>query len=292
MLNKPTSKVFAADMQGNQAWKYAHCKRDGHFLRISAPMDRLAGDIIVETSNPTDITHTLRWHSTIQEAAVCMPPGAVVLCECWAAGVQATSIKTLINDQDERLRIDAFAIQCWPDLKHEALTNLTLLQTSHRAAKAGFPFITYKDITEDQAIASLLKDRQFDPCLEGYVLKNGNLLDWCKLKPEKTIDLIFRGITNAKPGKYQGQVGAITCCTAEGFNVADCSGMTDAVRMDLTGNWRHLLGSVVEVEYQGVGSRGKLRHPRFVRFRDDKEPAACTVNQDVDLENIWIKNKG
>jgi len=44
---------------------------------------------------------------------------------------------------------------------------------------------------------------------------------------------------------------------------------------------------VMEVSYQYVGDKGRLRHPNFVRWREDKPAAECTLSQDDDLVYYW-----
>lgn len=286
---KQKASVFNESMQGKRFWQYAHCKRDGHFISIESPCDRLAGDVRVFTSNPTDITHALRgWHPNIKAFAATAPSGCIILAEMWASGVPASSIKTLINNEDPRLQVQGFAVHTWPNVSGESLKACSLETAADMVQSCGLQFIEYRKLHKEQKISELLLDRKFDPDLEGYVLKNGNLLDWFKLKPELTIDLVFTNITNGE-GKYQGLVGSVVCRTAEGYEVANVSGMDDDIRAYITKHWRSLLGSVVEVEYQGVGSLGRLRHPRFKRFRDDKPASQCTIDQDEILQNTVAK---
>ena len=110
------------------------------------------------------------------------------------------------------------------------------------------------------------------------MFKDGNLLNFEKWKPVKTLDAV---VTDIKPGKgkYDNQVGALIL-SVEGREVANVSGMSDAERAAMG---EHNIGQVVEVAYQYVGSKGRLRHPRFIRFRDDKLPEQCLLSQDSDL---------
>ena len=46
----------------------------------------------------------------------------------------------------------------------------------------------------------------------------------------------------------------------------------------MTENQKELIGSVLEVKANELfKDTGKLRHPRFLRFRTDKSPLECTL---------------
>jgi DNA ligase-1 len=96
---------------------------------------------------------------------------------------------------------------------------------------------------------------------------------WMKLKPEETYDVVITGVKAGK-GKYEGSLGALRYQ----YQGKDCStsGMTDQERDDW---WKlhkkgKLVGRMVEVKCAGVTEKGSLRHPRFIRFRDDKQEVA------------------
>lgn len=60
------------------------------------------------------------------------------------------------------------------------------------------------------------------------------------------------------------------------MEVCECSGFDDETREYFTENETELLGSVVEVKANGVMTdSGRMRHPRFLRMRDDKAPEQC-----------------
>ena len=63
--------------------------------------------------------------------------------------------------------------------------------------------------------------------------------------------------------------------------------MSDAIRLDVSEDRGAYLGKVIEVRYQYIGDKGRLRHPNFVRWRDDKPPDECTLSKDSDLFNYW-----
>jgi DNA ligase-1 len=106
--------------------------------------------------------------------------------------------------------------------------------------------------------------------LARYEWEGKRSFSWMKMKPQETYECIVKGVKLGK-GKYEGTLGALVL----DYNGKECrtSGMTDAERDEM---WRmhkrnKLKGRMVEVEAQLVTKAGALRHPRFKRFRPDKE---------------------
>ena len=58
--------------------------------------------------------------------------------------------------------------------------------------------------------------------------------------------------------------------------VGECSGMNEETREYMTKNRDSLIHTVIEVGANEILKTGKLRHPRFIRFREDKEAERCT----------------
>lgn len=59
--------------------------------------------------------------------------------------------------------------------------------------------------------------------------------------------------------------------------VGDCGGFDDEMRKYFTDNRDSMIGKVIEVKAnEQYKDTGKLRHPRFLRMRDDKDNLACT----------------
>lgn len=63
------------------------------------------------------------------------------------------------------------------------------------------------------------------------------------------------------------------------IHVGDLSGVTDEVKQ----NWKDYVGTVVEISCMEIsedknGNKG-FRHPKCIRYRNDKDPKECTIDQ-------------
>ena len=94
--------------------------------------------------------------------------------------------------------------------------------------------------------------------------------NWMKLKNQETEDLIVKDAFEGT-GKYEGQLGGIICDRA-GVEVRVGGGFSDLERVELWADHQagKLVGRMAEVEYHEVTPDGSLRHPRLLRWRDDK----------------------
>ncbi|KAE8546122.1 ATP-dependent DNA ligase [Marinobacter nauticus] len=94
--------------------------------------------------------------------------------------------------------------------------------------------------------------------------------NWLKIKDQQTVDAPIIGLEEGT-GKYRGMLGAVIV-DLEGVEVRVGSGFTDEQRLVM---WVDVvrdnsMGRLIEIEYHEKTPDGSLRHPRFVRFRDDK----------------------
>lgn len=115
---------------------------------------------------------------------------------------------------------------------------------------------------------------------------------WYKIKAQHSVDVVILGFTEGE-GKYSGQIGAVIFGQSERAMLKDaprqkydfvnvpglgryiprgqCSGMTDAMRLEFSQNRSSYTGAIMEITHNGLMAGGiKFRHPQFARMRSEK----------------------
>jgi hypothetical protein len=227
--------------------------------------------------------------------------------ELHVMGMTASAVKTALksgrengwnDDLSNRLRFTAFRV-VYDTKKYHAFNHHCQLREwgFHTPMMLPRPY-TRLIMSWDPGIVPIdyLDRKARDHKFEGWVIKEqtkeGEDISWWKYKCESTVDLFVTGWKEGD-GKYLGLVGALICSAVrlnsdgsrETVEVASVSGMTDEERENITemNDKGELIGQVVEVKFQCVASKGRLRHPRFLRFRDDKLAQECSMSQIDDL---------
>lgn len=196
-----------------------------------------------------------------------------------------------VQKQDEfgGSRMTFFAFDC---LEVQGTSTLHLPQNERRALVETFVKYVrgaYVRLTPQYGLSEALYERYVDLGGEGMMLKNtaapykqGRSGDLLKVKAQDTLDAVVMGFTPGE-GKFADAVGAIVFgqynAAGELEKVGQCSGFTDAQRYDMANRPEVYIGEVVEVKHYGMVTDAELeglRHPTFVRFRDDKRPEECT----------------
>jgi hypothetical protein len=115
--------------------------------------------------------------------------------------------------------------------------------------------------------------------LEGLVFRN--TMDYHRLpryKPLVTQDYVCMGMIEGN-GRLEGTLGSIVGGKyVDGKLVEICrvgGGLTDAKRIEYWNDRLVYLGQVFEAEGRQLFTTGALRHPNFLRWRNDKEAKEC-----------------
>ena len=90
---------------------------------------------------------------------------------------------------------------------------------------------------------------------------------------------------NNLPKNKKFNIEEMTICgdTVRVLEVGECSGFDEEVREYMTEHKSELIGDVIEVKANEIfKDTGKLRHPRFLRFRTDKSSLECTLNNHLE----------
>lgn len=252
---KPKSKKW--DAEKYERPKYAHLKLDGHFTRV------VDGKFFSSQDTELAVPEHIRRGTEDQH-------GAIWLGELWVPGKPASFVKSALKDSPGELQITYFAVENF-DEGHR----LEALRRYFEDLKLDFAEFLVDQSYTDESLLELAKTRG----AEGWMLKNGNMLDWYKLKATETVDCV---VTGHEEGKRQhlGLVGSLIGSVYDGtrlVEIARVGGFDMETREAISD--KVPMGAVMEVAYQYVGSQGRLRHPRFIRFRDDKLPTECTKDQ-------------
>ncbi len=91
---------------------------------------------------------------------------------------------------------------------------------------------------------------------------------WLKIKAAETHDLIVKDIFEGT-GKYEGALGGVIV-DFDGVDVRVGGGFTDEERFEYWKNPGLIVGRMAEIEAHEKTPDGSLRHPRFLKWRDDK----------------------
>lgn len=272
-------RLKAKEWKGQPA-KYKQVKYNGH--RFTAFMQRDGRLVGFEREVRPDREMTLLHPKIVEypwwkKLAANLPPLSSVDGELYVpdgnAGDAAHAIAACLPELD----FMPFAVPWWSG-NDESYRDLAWVRGVVNSA-IGLPFVATFAWTPDETYDVLCNGARAAE-IEGWVLKQANYEGWYKVKPVKSIDCVVTGFKDGE-GKYLGLVGAlVVSATIDGetCEVARVSGMTDAQRIEVDEDKD--LGRVVEVEYQFVGNRGRLVHPRFARWRDDKPVAECAYNSE------------
>ena len=280
-----------------QPWQYAQEKLDG--FRVTAfrqPEGCKRPVLIYPRRAERHLEFVERFpriqHETWYKKLLDLPPLTSIDAEIIVPNGRSSDVPRALRDPAFRLRFIPFAL---PFFEGEDTGSLTLPEAADRIKDMGLSFASFlhREELNSKAVWTVMKKELLTLAsarsIEGWVLKTSSHYGkWYKVKAERTVDCIVTDTKEGK-GKYEGMIGALLVSVYDGkqlVEIARCSGMTDEQRVcmgDLD-NKGKLQGRVCEVEYQQVEARGRLRHPRFVCWREDKPAKECTIDQIQDGE--------
>lgn len=269
----------------NQVVRYLQPKLDGILTKIYK--DKSDG-LSIFTKNDKDITTKVMSINHIKEVIDILPWGSTLFGELHCPGVPATSIVTMLNDANQRLRLTVFAA---PMLGGVDFTNAGLQSVMNMLGSYGFGTPGTTDI---QVGCNGLTEKRKEELLrmaienkfEGWVLKQEHMSGWFKLKPVRTVDAFVIETYESDSDRYKGGLKCIRVGVwKEDGTLLDLgtagNGFKLEFRMQLMTQEKRngLLDKVCEIAYDSVAAKGKLRFPRFIRWRDDKDKIDCTEEQ-------------
>ena len=138
-----------------------------------------------------------------------------------------------------------------------------------------------KKDTDERVQGNFFGDKNYIPVTKFYYYNQvGNLLLGVLMTEEEV---------NKIPKNKRGQLYQPVCANIYDkdemyvMEVCECAGFDDDTREYFTRNKDKMVGSVVEVKANELfRDSGKMRHPRFMRMRPDKEAERC----------IWVDHVG
>ena len=230
------------------------------------------------------------WLSAIKEN---LPPLSSLDGEIWAPGVPCTSVITRVKERHPELRFSPFAV---PYCRRLWYGHSPFEEADEIIRSIGLePPVRYEFDPEIHTEKWLLAEaRRLGT--EGFVLKGFQYAEWWKIKKTDTVDAVLMGIGAGKRGNL-GRTGGLIVGLwhrvkpdEEGATFHENLGYhAKLVELTRVGTGLSIedretitkddIGRVVEVEYQAVAGKGRLAHPRYIRFRDDKLASECTIDQ-------------
>lgn len=250
--------------------KWVTRKHDGHRVFI----DKSKHGIVTVDTERKDVTSQIRHNAWFGHLQTRVPLYTRIEGELICDG-HATDVSSRLANHD-LLDLIVFAV---PYYRGNVIEDAPLYVIHDLCTLWNLTFTEYhpfhKDNTPKQLLAACRKAKW-----EGVVLKQANYQRWYKLKVENTVECFVTGFVDGK-GKYLGLIGSLRVSLYGGGNVvhevATVGGFTDEVRIDI--DETDDLYRVCEVRFQNVGANGRLRHPRFVRWRDDRRAEHCFIGQ-------------
>jgi len=282
-----------------QLVRYIQCKYDGHLVKIYRdayePTGRWDGRVTALTKNDKNITDKLCAINHIHKELMGLPNESQIFAELHCPERFSTDVPTMLNEANEDLRLTAFAAPMLGGILIDGRDLLSVMSQLNAYGIESTPTVlrrmeSISKIQQQALLADSIKQK-----LEGWVLKESHMTGWYKLKPTKTVDCFVTGTTMSTSASFYGGLKSIDVAVWGWESGDDAVGGVQIITQlghvgggfeakfrleyDTPEKRATLVGRVCEVEYDSLAAGGKLRFPRFLRWRTDKDSKDCTADQ-------------
>lgn len=265
---------------GGQPVTVAQTKFDGYYAEVYVDDHRIT---VCTKNQKVNIWPKLKHNLNICRQLVSLPNFIILRCELHAFGVPATSVPTLINNADQRLLLSPFCIELWGGIKlsldfeseKQLLINHGFIVPQVRRLSVGPSPLLGHEVSD---LKELAKAGGF----EGWVLKDKPCGNSWKIKPQKTVDAFVVKATISDSDSYAGGLKSVDIAVMDGDEISVIATVGTGFEADyrMSVELKSLVGKVGEFKYQSLGAKGRLKFPRFLRWRDDEKSAGqCLMSQ-------------
>ena len=262
----------------DQDVEFIQPKFDGYL----AKMHRAKEGVTVLTKNDKVITPKALACPAVAEVLAKIPKHSILFGELFSTGA-ATDVPTLLNQGSELLQLRIFAA---PVFSTNNWFNANLIEVQRQLEEDwGIPFAEtsrYADctFTREELLEAAVAEK-----MEGWVLKEKHMKGWYKLKPSKFIDAFVVTVNKSFSANNFGDMKSMTVGIYEQRNgkrllriIADVGGGWSKEFRETQPTTAQYKFKVCEIEYDSF-MKNRLRFPRFVRWREDKDADQCTWDQ-------------
>lgn len=249
------------------SWLQIKC--DGHLAKIHK-----GKTATIFSKNDKDLTNKAMSCKQVRQILDKLPMHTIAFGELWHPDYHATSVPTMLNDGDDELKLTIFAA---PLFATRNLFNKPLDLVADIVSE--YVEFVWTSKIETACIDSLLH-RAMQVGQEGWVLKQAHMKGWYKLKPTNTVDAFVISTSRSFSANHYGEIKGVQIAVYKEDRVkviADVgSGFEEEWRKS---DPKSVIGMVCEVEYDEVAANGRLKFPRFIRWRQDKRKEECDYEQ-------------